>query len=765
MSGRTNPNIWLIMPVFLLGLAADAALSFNGVENAVGHTFYVSMNGSNQNPGTESEPFRTIQMAAHIMQPGDTCYIRSGTYRETVRPARSGTAEAPIRFVAYPGERPVVSGADILDVSWTIHSGEIYQATTNKEFIQLFVDGQMMNEARWPNTTVDGLVHMTRATCDQGTNANTLVDNALPAGDWQGAYVHITPGSQWNSLTTQIENYNSGNQFNFVFISSRHWVNDSLKPKSGNPYWLFGALAGLDIPTECFLDSSADKVYLWCPGKPDPNVHTIEVKQRVYAFDLSGLSHIYVKGLRILAAGINMRDSAHCIVDNCHLKYPEHTRFVWSWSGGAVKANYLGGHHNEWKNSSIIYSATNGIYDAGRYNKVTNCIIHDVDYMAGQHAAITSVGYGGEYTFNTLYNSGRNCIRHQNASGFRIEHNNMFNAGLLTHDLGVTTTYGTDGQGAIIAYNYIHDNWTVVGNGIYLDNLCPNYNVHHNFVWNCSHSGIRLNTPSKSNEIYNNTILDSCKYAFNYWNNPSITPKPTMVGTKVINNLTKAPLVVVTGANGPERHHNGDYAVDANGWPTPSSGAIDAGVVIPGITNGYVGSAPDIGCYEIGTEGWQAGADWVDTFVWEETYFEGFEGYFKKFSWKHHGDAEWSVTSSTRHSGTRSAKAGAIDHDESTTLQVRLDCVSGNIFFYRQVSSESGCDYLKFYIDGLEKGKWSGEQDWAKASFPVAAGTRTFKWTYSKNGSASEGDDTAWIDDIVFPVVSRNGPADTPAQK
>ncbi len=76
----------------------------------------------------------------------------------------------------------------------------------------------------------------------------------------------------------------------------------------------------------------------------------------------------------------------------------------------------------------------------------------------------------------------------------------------------------------------------------------------------------------------------------------------------------------------------------------------------------------------------------------------------------------------------------------------------GDVAFYRKVSSESGSDYLKFYIDRVKQGEWSGEQDWVEVSYPVTAGIRTFEWTYSKDGSASNGDDTAWIDDIVFPV-------------
>jgi thioredoxin 1 len=59
---------------------------------------------------------------------------------------------------------------------------------------------------------------------------------------------------------------------------------------------------------------------------------------------------------------------------------------------------------------------------------------------------------------------------------------------------------------------------------------------------------------------------------------------------------------------------------------------------------------------------------------------------------------------------------------------------------------------LIFKIDGVEKGSWSGEEGWSEVTFAVNEGTRTFEWTYSKDGSDSEGEDTAWIDDIIFPI-------------
>ncbi|MGQ4480131.1 hypothetical protein ACN6LH_005891, partial [Streptomyces sp. SAS_276] len=57
------------------------------------------------------------------MSPGDRCVIGSGTYHETITPARSGTATAPITYTAAPGARVVVDGADPV-TGWRSVSGQ-----------------------------------------------------------------------------------------------------------------------------------------------------------------------------------------------------------------------------------------------------------------------------------------------------------------------------------------------------------------------------------------------------------------------------------------------------------------------------------------------------------------------------------------------------------------------------------------------------------------------------------------------------------------
>ncbi len=72
-----------------------------------------------ENPGTEAEPFLTIQAAAEVLRPGERVLIHDGTYRETVRPRRGGTGpDAMIAYQAAPGQTPVITGAEAYTGPW-----------------------------------------------------------------------------------------------------------------------------------------------------------------------------------------------------------------------------------------------------------------------------------------------------------------------------------------------------------------------------------------------------------------------------------------------------------------------------------------------------------------------------------------------------------------------------------------------------------------------------------------------------------------------
>ncbi len=71
--------------------------------------YVVAPTGSDTNPGTVTQPFKTISGNVWRLQPGDTMYLRTGTYAETINPIRSGQAGLPITFKAYQNEQPVLA--------------------------------------------------------------------------------------------------------------------------------------------------------------------------------------------------------------------------------------------------------------------------------------------------------------------------------------------------------------------------------------------------------------------------------------------------------------------------------------------------------------------------------------------------------------------------------------------------------------------------------------------------------------------------------
>jgi hypothetical protein len=92
-------------------------------------TYYVAPSGNDGQDGLAAErPFRTIQHAADVMQPGDTCLIRAGVYREKVVPPRGGTSEQTrITYRAYAGETPVIKGSERV-TTWVDQGGGVWMA-------------------------------------------------------------------------------------------------------------------------------------------------------------------------------------------------------------------------------------------------------------------------------------------------------------------------------------------------------------------------------------------------------------------------------------------------------------------------------------------------------------------------------------------------------------------------------------------------------------------------------------------------------------
>lgn len=139
---------------------------------------------------------------------------------------------------------------------------------------------------------------------------------------------------------------------------------------------------------------------------------------------------------------------------------------------------------------------------------------------------------------------------------------------------------------------------------------------------------------------------------------------------------------------------------------------------------------------------------------------EDFEsGNFNNFAWEQNS-YPWEITSSGAYAGTYCARSktwgNSNGNGKDSELSIQYtSTINDSISFYYNVSSETGYDKFYFYIDNraVLDGISGTSNNWTRFSYPVAAGTHTFKFSYQKDYSRNEGSDCAWIDNISFPLA------------
>ncbi|MFZ4399732.1 MAG: C25 family cysteine peptidase [Bacteroidales bacterium] len=130
---------------------------------------------------------------------------------------------------------------------------------------------------------------------------------------------------------------------------------------------------------------------------------------------------------------------------------------------------------------------------------------------------------------------------------------------------------------------------------------------------------------------------------------------------------------------------------------------------------------------------------------------------FTKFNWDTTSAHSWQIANTGAFEGNYCAKSGIIANNQTSSLSIQLSVIGNDsISFYRKVSSEASYDFLKFKIDANLLEEWSGNKAWAKFSYPITTGNHLLSWEYTKDESTASGDDCAWVDFIILPVIQTN---------
>jgi sugar lactone lactonase YvrE len=470
---------------------------------ALASTHYVSPSGSDSASGTLAQPFATVQHGVSQLAPGDVLLLRDGVYHESVTVTRSGTAVAPILIQAAPGETPVLVGARPVTGTWTVQAGSIYRAPWPTQPVQVFCDGRLLNEARWPNSPLpDDLSAQACAFTDDGS-ANDMVYANLPAVDLTGAWVQIVAGEAWVGYSRQIVTHDRASG-RLTFASP---INQSsfLLPRRNNRFFVFGKLELLDAPGEWWWDPVGQQLYVWTPDGAAP-ANRVEAGTADSVLSLSGQSYVTVAGLNARGGWFNLQNCTACVVNDCHLVAPTWIRTFDGWT--IYPTPYLGGidvsgSGNVVQGGSVRLAGRSGVHLQGSDNTVRQVLVEDCGWNWTNNAAVDTV-YASRATVE-------NCtILRTSGTGLTMGPASRFLRNLVDttsidfEDNGDVGAWSMDGQGSEVAYNEIHGNHSRWGAGIYLDAGTKNFYVHDNYVHDVQWNGINITGPMR---VEHNTFV------------------------------------------------------------------------------------------------------------------------------------------------------------------------------------------------------------------------------------------------------------------
>jgi len=466
-------------------------------------TYYVSPSGSDAASGTQSAPFATVQFGVGKLNPGDVLILYGGDYHEAVTVNRSGTTAAPILIQAALGETPVLVGSRPVTGTWTIQAGSIYRTAWSTQPVQVFCDGRLLNEARWPNSPLpDDLSAQACALTDDGST-NDMVYANLPAVDLTGAWVQIMAGEAWVGYSRQIVAHDHATG-RLTFASP---INQTsvLVPRRNNRFFVFGKLELLDAPGEWWWDPVGQQLYVWTPdGAPPAN--RVEAGAADSVLSLSGRSHVTVMGLDARGGWFNLQDSTACVVNGCHLVAPTWIRTFDGWA--LYPTPYLGGidvsgSGNVVQGGSVRLAGRSGVHLEGSDNTVRRMTIADCGWNWTNNAAIDTV--------RCIRATVENCtILRASGTGLTMGPASRFLRNLVDttaidfEDCGDIGAWSMDGLGSEVAYNEIHGNHSRWGAGIYLDAGTKDFYVHDNYVHDVQWNGINITGPLR---VEHNTFV------------------------------------------------------------------------------------------------------------------------------------------------------------------------------------------------------------------------------------------------------------------
>ena len=513
------------------------------------HVFYVSPQGSDQNPGTKAQPFATLQRArdaARLLRQAET-----NTHAVTIRllngthvlaePLVLTSTDSGVSYEAAPGAHPVVSGGALV-TGWRKHNDKLWVAGVpwlkqrSEPFTQLFVNGVRRPCARTPN---EGAYFYTkRLTLEPGNPGPCLgltffKDDTLPWLAQEG--VRVVLFHNWVNSYNRVKSLDAEKRrVEFARPAGIFFLGPEVR------YYVENSLEALDAPGEWYADRAKGLLFYYptkeenlaraeviapaltaslivAAGDPANAKYVEKVAFRGISFqhtdaDLSPDYPHSVQGAHTQRGALFAKGLIDSVVENCEFtRLGEHGV---SLREGCVSNVVRQCEFHDLGGGGVYLSegapAKSADWYLTAHNTVDNNFIHDGGRI---YRAACGVFMGGSASFNHVTHNeicdlswmgvhlgwswtGRApAYTHHNEVGYNHIHH--IGNGVL-NDIGGIYTLGVS-PGTVLHHNRIHDISRFErgrdgygGWGIYLDAGSSQIRVENNVVYETRDGGLHL---------------------------------------------------------------------------------------------------------------------------------------------------------------------------------------------------------------------------------------------------------------------------------
>jgi len=534
--------------------------------------FHVSTDGSDSAPGTQKQPFATLERARDALrklkhkdkltQGGATVFIHGGNYRVThtftLMAEDSAEASAPIRYRAIDGEIPIFSGGIRLKrfqpVSDAATLARLPEDSRDKivQFdlashgvtelkplrlggfasglgfkthpaMELFFNGKAMPVSRWPN---DSFVRVSDVSLKEGSSFHghniTRTGRIIYKGDrptlWKDEHDILLYGYWFHDWADSYERV--------VSIDTEKREITLEKPycrygyRQGAPYYAVNLLCEIDTPGEWYLDRTNGMLYFYPPSDPSDAVVELSVAKHPL-IKLENVSYTTFQGLiwELGAAdAVLIHGGSNCLVAGCTIRHCGGNGIV--VSGGASHGLLSCDIYSMGRGGAIVSGGDRKTLTHGNHF-IENCDIHELSRIDHTYTpAILLGGVGNRISNNLLHDIPSSAIR-LGGNDHIAEFNEIHHVVLESDDQGGADMWGNATyRGNIYRYNYWHhvgkptnpESTSCGQAAIRLDDAISGTNIYGNVFHRSPNGwngfGAVQIHGGKDNEIENNVFID-----------------------------------------------------------------------------------------------------------------------------------------------------------------------------------------------------------------------------------------------------------------